>query len=109
MLLGRRVGAEGRGAFFRGGWNVTSHDLYAIYAGAYAESSHFESRPALEVPRGLGTRLNRMLSLARTIEELARHDATNGTPMRTRSDFERTLQDGHRALFGMELLAGAGT
>ena len=39
--------------------------------------------------------------MERTIEELARHDATNGTPARSRAAFERALADGARVLGGM--------
>jgi len=85
---------------------MTSHDLYAIYAGAYAESSHFESGRLHDAPAGLARRLRRLLSVERTIEELARHDATDGRPMRTRTDFELALREGHRVLPG--LVAGLG-
>ena len=59
---------------------MTTHDLYAIYLVAYDEASHFRSGSLPAAPAGLASRLRRMLSVERTIEELARHDATNGTP-----------------------------
>jgi hypothetical protein len=87
---------------------MTSHDLYAIYAGAYAESSHFESGRLLDAPAGLARRLRRILSVERTIGELARHDATDGRPMRTPAEFQAALHDGRRALAGLGEALGAG-
>jgi len=84
---------------------MTSTDLYTIYVHAYAESSHFEGDRLPGPPAGLSLRLRRMLSVERTIVELARHDATNGTPRRTRGDFERTLHAGRRALAGLDFAA----
>jgi hypothetical protein len=88
---------------------MTSHDLYAIYSAAYAESSHFESGCPAEVPAGLARRLRSFLSAERTIEELARHDATDGNPMRSRAEFELALQAGQRVLPGLGAALGAGT
>jgi len=49
---------------------MSIHDLYAIYAAAYAESSHFESGRAIDLPSGLARRLripsDRALLLVRT-------------------------------------------
>jgi hypothetical protein len=42
-----------------------------------------------------------MVSVEQTIEELARHEATNGTPVRSRAAFERALADGARVLRGV--------
>ena len=84
---------------------MTSTDLYLIYVQAYAESSHFEGERMPAAPAGLSLRLRRMLSVERTIVELARNDATNGTPRRTRGAFERTLHAGRRALAGLDLAA----
>jgi hypothetical protein len=88
---------------------MTSHDLYDIYAAAYAESSHFESGRTPEAPVGLARRLRRFLSVERTIEELARHDATDGRSMRTRSEFELALREGQRVLPGLGAVLGAET
>ena len=88
---------------------MTSHDLYAIYAAAYVESSHFQSGRLPDAPPGLARRLRRLLSAERTIEELARHDATDGRPMRTRGDFELLLRTGERVLPGLGTALGAGT
>ncbi len=88
---------------------MTSHDLYAIYAGAYVESSHFESGRLPEVPAGLARRLRSFLSAERTIAELARHDATDGKPMRTRAEFENALRLGERVLPGIGATLGAET
>jgi hypothetical protein len=87
---------------------MSSHDLYAIYAAAYAESSHFESWRANDLPEGLARRLRRLLSVERTIEELARHDATDGRPMRTPAEFEAALREGRRVLNGLGDAVGAG-
>ena len=84
---------------------MTSSDLYPIYVQAYAESSHFEGDRMPLPPAGLGLRLRRMLTVERTIVELARHDATNGTPRRTRGEFERALHAGRHALAGLDLAA----
>jgi hypothetical protein len=84
---------------------MTSHVLYEIYRGAYAESSHFESAMPV-APRGLARRLREFLWVERTIVELGRHDATNGRPMRTPGEFERALAQGRVVLPGM---APAGT
>jgi hypothetical protein len=56
---------------------MTTHDLYAIYLVACGEASHFRSGGLPPAPSGLASRLRRMLSVERTIGELARHDATN--------------------------------
>jgi len=88
---------------------MTSHDLYAIYAAAYAESSHFTSGHLPDAPPGLARRLRSFLSAERTIEELARHDATDGKPMRTRGEFELVLRTGGRVLPGLGAVLGAGT
>lgn len=88
---------------------MTSHDLYAIYASAYAESSHFESALLPDAPAGLGRRLRSYLSAERTIEELARHDATDGKPMRSRAEFETALRVGQRVLPGIGPVLEAGT
>jgi hypothetical protein len=88
---------------------MTSHDLYPIYAAAYAESSHFESGRMPDAPAGLARRLRRFLSVERTIEELARHDATDGRSMRTRSEFELAVREGQRALTRMGVALGAET
>ncbi len=82
---------------------MTSADLYAIYVDAYAESSHFHGEQMPTAPPGLRRRLRRMLFVERTIVELGRHDATNGTPRRSRDDFERTLLEGRQALSGLHL------
>jgi len=80
---------------------MTVHDLYAIYLRAYAQASHFHSGALPSAPSRLASRLREMLSVEHTIEELARHDATNGTPARTRSAFERALADGAHVLRGV--------
>jgi hypothetical protein len=88
---------------------MTSHDLYAIYAASYAESSHFESGRPQAVPSGLAGRLRRLLSAERAIEELGRHDATDGRPMRSRSEFESALRHGRQGLPGLDAVLEAGT
>ena len=88
---------------------MTSHDLYAVYAAAYAESSHFESGRLHAAPAGLARTLRRFLTVERTIEELARHDATDGKPMRTRTEFELALRAGHRVLPELGAVLGAET
>jgi hypothetical protein len=82
---------------------MTNHDLYAIYLLEYAEASHFRGGglPGLPgVPGRLASRLRRMLSVERTIQELARNDATNGSPVRSRPAFEQALAQGARVLQG---------
>jgi len=80
---------------------MTVHDLYAIYLLAYAEASHFHSGALPNAPSQPASRLRQMISVEHTIEELARHEATNGTPMRSRAAFERALADCARVLHGM--------
>jgi hypothetical protein len=77
---------------------TTNHDLYAIYLFAYAEASHFRSGGMTGAPGRLASRLRQMISVERTIEELARHEATNGTPVRSRAAFERALAEGAHVL-----------
>ncbi|MEI7703147.1 MAG: hypothetical protein WCK73_00970 [Deltaproteobacteria bacterium] len=88
---------------------MTSHDLYAIYASAYAEWSHFESGKPPQSLAGLGGRLRRLLSIERAIEELGRHDATDGRPMRSRHEFEGALRQGRQVLTGLGVALEAGT
>ena len=80
---------------------MTNHDLFAIYLLAYAESSHFRSGGLPSAPSRLASRFRQMISVEQTIEELARHEATNGTPVRSRAAFERALADGARVLRGV--------
>jgi hypothetical protein len=77
---------------------MTNHELYAIYLLAYADASHFRSGGLPSAPSRLASRLRQMISVEHTIEELARHEATNGTPVRSRAAFERALADGARVL-----------
>jgi hypothetical protein len=56
---------------------------------------------------GIGSRLRRLLSVARLIEELGRDDATDGRPMRTREEFERAFHQARPLLEGMGRLAEA--
>ena len=77
---------------------MTNHDLYAIYLAAYGEASHFRTRGSPGPACGIAFALRRMVAAARAIEDLARHDATNGTPPRSRTAFERALADGARVL-----------
>ncbi len=81
-------------------------DLYAIYADAYEESSHFRSGRAAA---GLTRRLRQLLSVERAIGELGRHDATDGRAMRTRAEFEDVIRQGRRALGGLDVPLEAGT
>jgi hypothetical protein len=86
---------------------MTSQDLYPVYVQAYLESSHFQSRPLAVPETGIGSRLRRLLSVARLIEELGRDDATDGRPMRTRQEFERAFHQALPLLEGMGRLAEA--
>jgi len=80
---------------------MTNHELYAIYLLAYADASHFRSGGLPSAPSRLASRLRQMISVEHPIEELARHEATNGTPVRSRAAFERALADGAHVLQGM--------
>jgi len=80
---------------------MTNHELYVIYLLAYADASHFRSGGLPSGPGRLASRLRQMISVEHTIEELARHEATNGTPVRSRAAFERALADGAHVLQGM--------
>jgi hypothetical protein len=100
---------DGEGTFLEETEEMTSHDLYPIYAEAYVESSHFQTGHPLDAPPGLAGRLRRLLSAERTIEDLARHDATDGRPMRTRAEFEKAVRDGQRVLPGLGAVIGAET
>ena len=91
---------------------MTTHDLYAIYAASYAEWTHFSGFEGGRVPVSpatLATRLRRLLSLERTIEELGRNDATDGRPLRTRTEFESALRGGRELLTGLGAALEAGT
>ena len=77
---------------------MTNHELYAIYLLAYADASHFRSGGLPGAQSRLASRLRQMISVEHTIEELARHEATNGTPVRSRASFERALAEGARVL-----------
>jgi hypothetical protein len=100
---------DGEGAFLEETQKMTSHDLYAIYTQAYVESSHFQTGHLLDAPPGLARQLRRFLSAERTIEELARHDATDGRPMKSRAEFEKAIRDGQRVLPGLGAVLGAET
>lgn len=75
---------------------MTDHQLYAIYASAFREASHFESEGESGRPDGSGFGLwrGRVSSIERAVADLAIHEATNGTPMRSRDQFERCLREG---------------
>jgi len=72
---------------------VTNHQLYAVYVGAYFDSSHFVAEG--ETARRASARQRARLSpTERAIADLAVHDATNGTPMRSEAQFARCLAEG---------------
>jgi len=81
---------------------VTNYSLYAIYVGAYSDSSHFadDGDGAL---RAIARQSAWLSAIERAIAELAAHDATNGTPMRSKAQFDRCLEDGALLLQKLEV------
>lgn len=86
---------------------MTSQDLYAIYVSEYATTPHFDVRRPERKPEGVRSRLRRLLSLGRLIEDLARHDAHNGRALRSREELEAALHRARPLLEGMGRLAEA--
>jgi hypothetical protein len=72
---------------------VTVSQLYSLYCAGHAEARRVSDGGVLrdfEVSvNGAG-----ITALERVILELALHDATNGTPMRTRQGFDRAVRQG---------------
>jgi len=82
---------------------VTSYQLYAIYVGAYADSSHFAAEGEAGPRRAYALPDTWLSSIERAIAELAVHDATNGTPMRSKAQFDRSLEEGAPLLHRLNL------
>ncbi len=72
---------------------MTVAQLYALYQAGYAEAWRASDggvlRPFEVLVNGAG-----LCALERLILELALHDATNGTPQRSRERFDRAVADG---------------
>ncbi len=71
---------------------MIDQELYALYVDVYSESSHFAAEDGGSRPGGQRRGVWRS-SMERAIAEFARDDATNGTPMRTRAQFDRSLAE----------------
>jgi len=89
---------------------VTSQELYALYVDVYSEASHFAAEGGRRRAAAAERRGARPSSMERAIAEYALHDATNGTPMRSRVQFERSLAEVTHLLDGLDRRdrAGAG-
>lgn len=73
---------------------MTNHRLYAIYVSAYADSSHFAGNGENTPWAAAGIESAWLSSTERAVAEFATDDATNGTPMRSKQQFERCLREG---------------
>jgi hypothetical protein len=73
---------------------MTTQHLYAIYAGAYADASHFHDEGDGRRASDFTRRRDALSSVERTIVALAVHDATNGTPRRSPWAFGRAIREG---------------
>jgi hypothetical protein len=80
---------------------VTIPHLYALYAGAYADSSHFHAERLAGRATDFARRRLPLTSIELAIVELAIHDATNGTPLRSPRAFWRALEHGGTILEGL--------
>ena len=80
---------------------MTLDQLHALYRAAHAEARRVSDGGVL---RDFEVSVNRagISALERLILEFALHDATNGTPPRSREGFERAVEH------GADLLAGLG-
>jgi len=85
---------------------LTPSMIYALYCAAYGEAVLRYDRPGealsmADVARGL-------TPLEWVIVQLALHDLTNGTPLRSRPHFDRAVRDGATLLrsLGLELAQG---
>lgn len=80
---------------------MTVSQLYSLYCAGHAEARRITDGGVLRAfevsVRGAG-----VSTLERLILEFALHDATNGTPLRSRQSFDRAVEQ------GAELLAGFG-
>jgi hypothetical protein len=81
---------------------VTVSQLYSIYCAAYAEVTTI-SEGGLLRPFEIALKPNGLGLLERVILELALHDATNGTAMRSRAAFNRAVEQGAAMLRGLGL------
>lgn len=73
---------------------MADDQLYAIYASAYRDASHFaaeEEGARCALP---GLRYGRLSAMERAVSDLGTHEASNGTPMRSRAQFDRCLREG---------------
>jgi hypothetical protein len=75
------------------GSTVTVSQLYALYCSAYPEARRVSDGGVL---RAFEVRVCApgVTALERVVLELALHDATNGTPMRSRQGFDRAVAQG---------------
>lgn len=81
---------------------VTVSQLYSIYCAAYAEVPTISEGGRLR-PFEISLNAPGLSRLERVIHELALHDATNGTPMRSRPAFNRAVEQGAAVLRGLGL------
>jgi hypothetical protein len=75
---------------------VTTSELYAVYCRAYADYDRsFGGAPRTAAPS----------AVAQAIVEFAAKDASNGTPRRTREQFDAAIRTGMEALGPLGLRA----
>lgn len=78
---------------------MTVSQLYSLYCAGHAEARRITDGGVL---RAFEVSVRVAGVLERLILEFALHDATNGTPLRSRQSFDRAVEQ------GAELLAGFG-
>jgi hypothetical protein len=81
---------------------VTVSQLYALYCAAHAEAWRISNGGVLRSFE-LSVNGGGLTDLECLILEFALHDATNGTPMRSRPSFDRAVEHGAGVLEGLGL------
>jgi hypothetical protein len=82
---------------------VTVSQLYAIYCAGHAEARTLSDGGVLLRAFEVTVAAAGLRQLERVILELALHDATNGTAMRSRQAFERAVEQGAKLLRSLGL------
>lgn len=86
---------------------MTVAQLHALYRAAHAEARRISDGGVLR-PFEISVDGAGVSTLERLILEFALHDATNGTPARSREAFERAVAEGAELLVGLGLEARPG-
>lgn len=72
---------------------MTTSQLYAIYVSAYADAARLFADGAHVDEVEFAGRVQGLSAAEQAVATFALHDATNGTPIRSRANFERAVEN----------------